>query len=375
MASLGDVSRYLRQRRAVGKPITDLDRSAAWNAYFDTEATKQIQRGELALKTRSLDITERQNAELLRLQSEEQDAAEKAGMISGAVQLGQLGSMAYKGSQTALGKKAIAGVKGLFGSAQGGASATVANPAAATVASQVGAQGAAAGVGAQGAAVSSLGSDLAGVSTQLADKSAMLGTPASTTAGTSSGGSLVMPGAIGFAAGDMASSAMMRSEKMQKFAEKTSFGILHAKKDASFAAGIGAGAAAGSMFGPVGAVIGGVLGGAAAAIKNTWLCTKTKELVGMTEHEWETIGQFREYALENHSDWLNVYVDIGPALLEKINGDEEFYSNLKDKFIDPVIKLTDGGFMEAAYLTYKSVVMDLIDKYDPELTKEYPEVA
>lgn len=357
MASLGDVSRYLRQRRAIGKPITDRDRSAAWSAYFDTEASKQLERSRLALETRRTDIHEQGSLEQQRIAREAQESQEKAAMVGGVVQLGQLGSMAYKGSQTALGQKAIAGVKGLFGSAP----------------AQVGAQGAAAGLGAQGAVASQIAPNTIG-----AGYSAVTGAGPATSGTISTGGaslgSFAGPSAIGFVAGDIASSAMMRSEKMQKFAEKTSFGILHAKKDASLAAGIGAGAAAGSVFGPVGAAVGAVLGGIAAGIKNTWICTKIKDTIGMTEYEWETIGQFRKYAMENHSDWLGVYVNIGPDLLEAIDGDENFYSALKETFLIPVIKLTEGGFMEAAYLTYKSVVMELIDIYKPELTEEYPEV-
>lgn len=337
MASLGDVSRYLRQRRAVGKPITDLDRSAAWNAYFDTEATKQIQRGELALKSRSLDITESQNAEQLRLAREAQDAQEKAGMVSGVTQLGQL---AYMGSKTDLGKSLISGAKGLYGKATGAQAATAGSV----------------GTAAQGTAVSSLGSDLAGVSTQLADKTAMLGTETATAATTGATlASTATAGVAGAAAG-------LAADKL--FGDKW-----------NEAGSVVGGATTGFMIGgPVGAVVGAVFGQITSKLSDSWICTKTKTIVGMTEHEWATIGRFRQYAQENHSDWLQVYVDIGPALLEKINGDEEFYSNLKDTFINPVIKLTEGGFMEAAYLTYKSVVMELIDKYNPELTKEYPEV-
>lgn len=351
MASLGDVSRYLRQRRAIGKPITDRDRSAAWNAYFDTEASKQIQRGQLALDTRKVDIYEKSTADQLAMQREAADAAEKSAMVSGISQLGQLGSLAYKGSQTALGQKAIAGTKSLLGMGK-----------------TTGAQGAVAG--AQGVFAAQIAPNTIG-----AGYTAVTGAgPAASTTGTAGLGSVMGPVGWGSAAGGMASNLAKRSSTVQDAMETVSFGVLHAEKDQGFVAGVGAGAAAGAAVGgPIGAVIGGIIGGVTSLL-GTWVCTKIKDTVGVTEYEWETIRQFRLYAKENYSDWLEWYVDIGPRLLEAIDGDEEFYLELKHSFLLPIIGLTAGGYLEAAALAYKSTVIQLVNEYKPELMATAPEV-
>ena len=59
-------------------------------------------------------------------------------------------------------------------------------------------------------------------------------------------------------------------------------------------------------------------------------------------------------------------------LLTAINGDKEYFENLKKTFINPIILLTKGGFLEAAYLAYKETVIQLVNQYNKDLMKTAP---
>lgn len=99
----------------------------------------------------------------------------------------------------------------------------------------------------------------------------------------------------------------------------------------------------------------------------TWICTKIKEIVGMTREEWRAITTLKRYSLTNHKDWFDKYLDIGPELSGAMGDSKEFYSDLKKAFVDSVIGLVDGGFLEAAYQAYKAAVFELVDRHKPEL--------
>ena len=408
MASLSDVSRYLRQRRAIGKPITAADRSAAWNAYFDTEATKSLSRSRLSLDRRKTDIYEKNAADELAMRREAYEDQADAAKIQGYTQVGILGSMAYdKFGGTGLGGKALSGIKSLFG---GGTSAAPVSTMGVSGASIPAADVAAlSNVGAQGAAVTSLAPTttmgVSGASIPAADSAAL-----SSTAGGGAGGMGALGVGAGIATAVAADELFARNlagtmDDPQKAWEMNTRGLRYG------GASPGQTALLEKVLGEKGTdildkitdptgLIGKVeekvgkyiaptipkfLGGGGSTGNSTvdfllnplgtWLCTETKKQVGFTKDEWNGIAQFREYAKENHSDWLGWYVNIGPELLKEINGSEIFYTNLKHTFLLPVINMTDGGFKEAAYLAYKEIVIHLVNKYKPELLESAPEVA
>ena len=106
---------------------------------------------------------------------------------------------------------------------------------------------------------------------------------------------------------------------------------------------------------------------------DTWICTKTKETVGMTEKEWRAITKLKRYSIVNNKEWFDAYVKIGSELVESMGDNKSFYNGLKKTFIFPITCMVNGGYMEAAYLSYKSIVLDLIKKYNPSLINEAPE--
>lgn len=389
MASLGDVSRYLRQRRAIGKPVTRQDRAAAWEAYFDSLHGKTMQRKAIQLDRDRMAIQQdqfQQNKEIqqsqfdqsMDLQRQQREDAEDAAKISGAVQLGTLGLAA---ANTDIGGKAIDAAVGfgkkLFG-AQGSTTSALGADAAlgGTALSASGGAPAISSAFAGGApAIEPAG--LAGGYAEVA-----LNAPGAAPAATSALPTLsqiALPAAAGGIVGGWAGKQTLKSETAQNFIEDATFGVIHAKKDAAKITGAGAGALAGAAVGakigaiggPVGAVIGGVVGLVTSG--GSWICTRTKDLVGFKDEEWEMISKFRKYAVKNHSDWLEAYLKVGPELLVAMDGDKKFYADLKETFLMPIINLSMGGFYEAAYKTYKSVVIQLVEKYKPSLMEEAPE--
>ena len=368
MASLSDVSRYLRQRRAIGKPITNLDRQAAWNSYFDTEANKTLERSKLAISRKNADTSAKSvantlaiNKERLAISKEAQASADQAAMVSGITNLGEL---AYMGRNTAVGKAITSKASDLYTGAKSlvtGAQSGVADAVPAISSSPP--IGAGTAGGNAGLALASTTEAAAPTVTMGVSGAAIPASDAAALSATGSSASGAVAGSTG-AIGALGTAGLAYGAG--KIADKLIGDKVH--EAGSIATGAVAGAALG---GPPGAIIGGIIGFAVDKISNaTWLCTKTKGTIGMTKEEWSSIGKFRQYAKENHKDWLEVYIKIGPDLLNKINGDNEFYNKLKEEFIIPIIKLTDGGFYDAAYRAYKSTVVQLVRDYAPELMPE-----
>ncbi|MCP3875515.1 MAG: hypothetical protein GY699_20465, partial [Desulfobacteraceae bacterium] len=280
MGSLGDVSRYLRQRRAIGKPVTQKDKEAAWNAYWDTEASKTLDKSRLAIQRDQLALNTRTANSNLAIQREQMENANSAATIKGITDLSTTGVKLY-GSK--LGKKAISNIKGFFKGPSTTPSVTMGTqssiPASnATPLSSVSSTG----TGAQSVATKAVGGlgytapgaqnavtmGVSGASVPAADAAAMSSVGGSATAPTalSTVGSVVAPAAAGAAVGGFVADKTMGSKTMQDVMEKGSFGLLHAKKDAARVTGFAAGAAAGATVGSgifpgpgtaVGAVIGG----------------------------------------------------------------------------------------------------------------------
>jgi len=407
MASLGDVSRFLRQRRAVGKPITAEDRRAAWNAYYDTQAVKSLERSRIANQRDQFNQTMSFNKEQAaitnaRLQ-EQSEAAAKANTIRGITELGTLG---YKAYNSDLGKTALYKAKTLMGmdatglpELAGGSSpiggALTGSPTSVNLlgASSTGAQGLSTQAVTNLAPAATEGVSGTGLSALAEGSSPMSAAPVSSTGITGAALNFAAPALAGYGVGQYAAGRTMESETMQDFWETGTFGLAHAKKDAARLSGAAAGAAAGALVGgPVGAVIGGIIGGVGKEVVDevgdfahsafnkvtdvfgTWICSETKKTIGMTKEEWKIIGDFRHYARDIHSDWLEWYVDIGTELIEAINGDERFYTELKEDMLDPVMLLTENGYPEIAYDVYKKEVINLVKAFKPELGESAPEV-
>ena len=370
MASLGDVSRFLRQRRAVGKPITAEDRRAAWNAYYDTQAVKSLERSRIANQRDQF------NQQMAFNKKQSEDAA-KANSIRGIIDLGTLG---YKAYNSDLGKTALYKAKTLMGmdatglpELAGGSSpiggALTDSPTSINLlgTSSTGAQGLSTQAVTNLAPAATEGVSGTGLSALAEGSSPISAAPVNS--GVSSVGATALsyagPAMAGYTAGEWGQDLAMRSETVQNIAEKATFGLLHAKKDVARVTGAGTGAAAGALLGgPVGAIIGGIMG---AIGVDTWLCTETKKKAGFTDVEWAEIGTFRKYAEEYHPDWLSWYVSIGTELVQAIDGDEDFYKNLKETFLLPMIALSKGGFHEAVCVSYIEVVKKLVLEYKPEL--------
>jgi len=121
MATMGSVSSYLRQKRAIGQPVTDSDKRAAWAAYFDTQAERSDRSRSLALEKERIDTQKEQYATSQALQSSQfdknyaltqqnyKDTADAA-KISGITQIGLMGSQVLSSD---IGKKAIEGISGI----------------------------------------------------------------------------------------------------------------------------------------------------------------------------------------------------------------------------------------------------------------------
>jgi len=335
MASLSDVQRFLRQKRATGR-LSPGEMQEAYEAYFAAEAGKTLERSKFALDKRRLDVSERQQEDQLDMFREQQEQAEDAAKISGITELGKFGLMA---ADTEIGKKVISGgqkaVTSLFDT--GASSATGA------------AIGSTAGTAFSGTASAGTGISPAAMT----GTSPMVASSVGSSAGTIMGaaGASIAGAATGFVA-------------------DKAFG-----KDFKEVGGAVGGATTGFMIGgPVGAVIGGVIGFGVDAISDeTWLCTETKKLVGLSNDEQRIIGEFREFVLDEYPGWLRSYIQIGNELVQAIDGDAEFYSNLKKELIDPVISLTDKKHYHSAYKIYKDKVLELVREYAPELELQAPQ--
>ncbi len=112
----------------------------------------------------------------------------------------------------------------------------------------------------------------------------------------------------------------------------------------------------------------------------TWICTATKETIGMTPDEWDELARFRQYARENHFNVLRHYIEIGPNLISAIRESEgdnltAFYENLMVDMIRPVIVLSGSSHSEQAFEMYRDHTVKLCEKYTPELLGEFIKVV
>jgi len=355
------------------------------------------------LPPRDIESTAAQQEQLAINRQAREDAA-SAARIKGITEIGKLG---YQFAGTDLGKDVISSGKDFLGL---GSKAT---PAVDSI-SLGGNVGAGASAGAQMPATQAVtnlgtgtGSQLLSQGVPSTDAAALSGSAPSVSTQApslfSQAASFAAPFAAGYGVSEFARGKTMESKGTQDFIEDATFGIAHAKKDAARISGAASGAAAGfAVAGPPGAIIGGIVGGIGkegadffidSSIKGgkeiasfgksvfdkttdvfgTWICSETRKVIGMTDDEWKIIADFRHYARDVHSDWLEWYIDIGTELVKTIDGDEGFYTVLKERMLDPVMLLTEYGYPERAYDIYKQEVINLVKTFKPELGVSAPE--
>lgn len=141
-------------------------------------------------------------------------------------------------------------------------------------------------------------------------------------------------------------------------------------------AAIGTGAYMGAGAGPYGAVIGGVAGGVGYVVaESTWLCTATKESVGLKPAYSEALDKLREYAKNMHKKEFIFYVREGKFLVEKIKNSEsdlkEYYETFKKEVVEPVAELIFAKQPEDAFKLYAAKTRELFRQYMPELEIKY----
>lgn len=120
-----------------------------------------------------------------------------------------------------------------------------------------------------------------------------------------------------------------------------------------------------AIFNPVGAlldVVDDALG--------SWLCTATKNVVGLGQSEAETMKALKRYANEHHKGWLTFYLKYGTILTRIIAEQEDdvkgFYENLRRTLIEPACKVFRAD-PEAAFDIYHFIGKTLFRAYMPEL--------
>jgi hypothetical protein len=102
----------------------------------------------------------------------------------------------------------------------------------------------------------------------------------------------------------------------------------------------------------------------------TWLCTEVSNRIGFDEEDFTEMKKLRKYTLKNHRDFLGAYMLKGKALVQAINATEdpiEFYTELKEAMIVPILDLIKEDEMEKAFEKYRDDTNALIKKYAPEL--------
>ena len=121
-----------------------------------------------------------------------------------------------------------------------------------------------------------------------------------------------------------------------------------------------------TVLDPVGSFLKG-LGGWIS--KLTHICTATKKYASFEKSEDDIMKKLRKYALSEHNGWMTSYLNNGPKLIEAISKQEkdleEFYNNIREILIKPVVSIFDQN-NEKAFQIYLLVTQMLFSKYLPE---------
>lgn len=138
----------------------------------------------------------------------------------------------------------------------------------------------------------------------------------------------------------------------------------------------GAVSAFGAGFMAGGGPWGGVAGATAyglgeVAEANSWLCTETKETIGLTDEEMSAVKELRKYARKEHGKEFLFYIRNGEDLTKAIRAKEqdigEYYRVFKASVMNPVIRHIRLGDNELAYNHYAEKIKALFHRYMPEL--------
>ena len=145
---------------------------------------------------------------------------------------------------------------------------------------------------------------------------------------------------------------------------------------AGLLAAVGTGAYMGAGAGPYGAVVGGVAGGVGYVVaESTWLCTATKESVGLKPADTAALDKLREYAKNMRKKEFAFYLRQGQELVKKVEESEsdlkEYYETFKKEVVEPVAKLIFAKQPEAAFNLYAAKTKELFRQYMPELEIKY----
>lgn len=128
-----------------------------------------------------------------------------------------------------------------------------------------------------------------------------------------------------------------------------------------------------SPLGPLGGLLGSEFGGwvgeqFGGIFEDTHICTATKKHAMMTEIDVDVMKSLRQYAEENHPNWLRPYMLHGPKLIKAIEEQEKdlpnFYDTIREILVKPVVGIFDLD-PEKAYQIYLLVTQMLFIKYLP----------
>lgn len=108
----------------------------------------------------------------------------------------------------------------------------------------------------------------------------------------------------------------------------------------------------------------------------TWLCTATDKHVGLSRAEKKAIAKLRRHAWKSHRQSLAAYVAKGPDLVDaiaKAETEKDFYAELKEEMVVPVVALVAAGELEKAYELYRYVTVRLFREYAPHIDTDVKE--
>lgn len=144
-------------------------------------------------------------------------------------------------------------------------------------------------------------------------------------------------------------------------------------EELSYGAGLVTAAGTGAFIGgPVGA---GVASVGYAVAESTWLCTATKESVGLKSVHVEALNKLRDYARRTHKKEFMFYLRQGKKLVKEIKNSESnlksYYDDFRRKVVDPVAKLIFAKEPEAAFKLYAAKTRELFGRYMSKLEIKY----
>ncbi len=106
-------------------------------------------------------------------------------------------------------------------------------------------------------------------------------------------------------------------------------------------------------------------------VEDTYLCTEIKRVIGMSHLENAAMMIIRAGCLKKFKNLTHHYFRYGGELVKAINNKVEFpkqfWAQLKDDMVKPVIGLIAKGDIDGAINKYALKALDLFDEYAPDL--------